>query len=370
MAEKLVYGKVVSCAGDTEGQHEWGGYKVGVGFAFQKCRHCQCQFDAMQQNFCEEDFISRTKESYEHQCCEIEEALTEQLKDDLETTYGITSRSLLCDLDSFDITKQLPQDIMHTLLEGVVQYELRHILAHYISQGHFTLCDLNAAIASQNYGYTEVADKPSRLRESVFNGSEGYKLKYKAAQARLFLRLVPVISLPTINLLKLKIGAHLANFKEQFPEVNIIPKQHYMIHIPTMIKELGPLICHSCFAFESAHNYFKELACKQNFKNLPKSLGERCQFKECGNFDDLNETPQSHPLFSSEKNFGSLTMASEQQKRYLREKLDLSALLPFSFRMFTRQLGCPVMVQSSRVVAFLSAMSMKIWSGKSLEPFV
>jgi hypothetical protein len=75
----------------------------------------------------------------------------------------------------------------------------------------------------------------------------------------------------TINL-KLKIGAHLQNFEEHFPEVNITPKQHYLIHIPTMIKELGPLIWHSCFAFQSAQNYFKELACKQNVKNLAKSL--------------------------------------------------------------------------------------------------
>jgi hypothetical protein len=70
----------------------------------------------------------------------------------------------------------------------------------------------------------------------------------------------------------LKIGAHLQNFEEHFPEVNITPKQHYLIHIPTMIKELGPLIWHSCFAFQSAQNYFKELACKQNVKNLAKSL--------------------------------------------------------------------------------------------------
>lgn len=49
--ERKVFGKVVSCAGDTEGQHEWGGFKVVVGFAFQKCRHCQCQFEAMQEKF-------------------------------------------------------------------------------------------------------------------------------------------------------------------------------------------------------------------------------------------------------------------------------------------------------------------------------
>ena len=41
---KIVCGKVVSCAGDNEGQHEWGGFKVGVGFTFQKFRHCHCTF--------------------------------------------------------------------------------------------------------------------------------------------------------------------------------------------------------------------------------------------------------------------------------------------------------------------------------------
>jgi hypothetical protein len=30
-------------------------------------------------------------------------------------------------LPGFDVTKQLPQDIMHTLLEGTVQYELRFV---------------------------------------------------------------------------------------------------------------------------------------------------------------------------------------------------------------------------------------------------
>ena len=358
-SEKLIYGKVVSCTGDTEGQHEWGGFKVGVGLAFQKCRHCQCRYKAMQQYFYEDDFILRTKASYDRQCNDIDEAPSDQVKNDLQTTYGINTRSPLYNLDNFDVTKQLPQDIMHTMLEGVVQYELRHILGYFIRNGHFTLIQLNTAIESHNYGYTEVADKPGPLRESVFQGEEKYKLKYKAAQARLFLKLLPfiisslpipldneyfmlitelielcqimfcpVISLPTINLLKLKIGEHLKNFKDHFPDVSIIPKQHYMVHIPSMIKQLGPVIRHSCFNFESAHNYFKELAGKQNFKNLPKSLAERCQLKECGNFADLNESAKTHPLFATEKVFGPVSAATETEKRSVQEKFNSLTLLP------------------------------------------
>ena len=345
--ERKVFGKVASCAEDTEGQHEWGGFKVGVGFSFQKCRHCQCQFEAMQENFYEEDFAPRSREMHDRHCQEIETAPNAAVKNDLTTTYGINHRSSLCDLGDFDITVQLPQDLMHTLLEGAVQYELRHMLLYYITDNQFTLAQLNAAIANQDYGYSEVSNKPGPLKESVFRGDERYKLKYNAAQARLFLRLMPfilsslvserdtlydlltelisivqivfspVISVDTVNLLRNLIADHLTRFKESFPNVNIIPKQHYMIHMPSMIKQLGPLIRHSCFGFESAQNYFKEIARKQNFKNLTKSLAERCQMNECGNFAD-SDNPHSHPLFSTERQYGVLTPLSELSRKSLR----------------------------------------------------
>ena len=49
---------------------------------------------------------------------------------------------------------------------------------------------------------------------------------------------------------------------------------------------MGNQNCRSAF-------YFKELARKRNFKNLTKSSAERCQLKECGNFSDVDEAPQS-----------------------------------------------------------------------------
>lgn len=81
----------------------------------------------MQKEFLEEAFTLRTMESYDRECDDIEEAPTDAVRNDLCTTYGINKRSPLCDLPDFDVTKQLPQDIMHTLLEGTVQYELRFV---------------------------------------------------------------------------------------------------------------------------------------------------------------------------------------------------------------------------------------------------
>ena len=57
-------------------------------------------------------------------------------------------------------------------------------------------------------------------------------------------------------------------------------------------------------------------------------MAERCQFKECGNFADVNEAPNTHPLFSSAREFGPATMVGMPERQNLRRKLDLLAQLP------------------------------------------
>lgn len=49
--EMDIFGAVVSVCGDTLAQHELAGFKEGVGFAYSKCRHCECTFEKMQRNF-------------------------------------------------------------------------------------------------------------------------------------------------------------------------------------------------------------------------------------------------------------------------------------------------------------------------------
>ena len=47
--------------------------------------------------------------------------------------YGINRQSALCDLAYFDVTKQLPQDIMHVLFEGVIPRHVELILTYAVS---------------------------------------------------------------------------------------------------------------------------------------------------------------------------------------------------------------------------------------------
>ena len=345
--ERAVYGKVVMCAGDTLGQHYWAGFKEGVGVSFHKCRTCYCTFDNMQTDFVEEAFTLRTQASYNQECTDIEQAPTEAVRNNLRTTYGINRRSALTELPGFNVTKQLPQDTMHTLLEGTVQYEVRMVLLHFIENGDITLTKLNSAILNHNYRYLETSAKPGPLRETVFSGEERYKLKYNAAQIRLFLRVLPfilspiidtsdehyiflveliqivfspVIKLESTQYLKLMIQEHLIKFKELCPGMNITPKQHYLVHIPSTIKSLGPPMRSSCFTFESAK--------KQNFKNLPLSLAKGHQLLECSNLGDDQEGPSSHPLFSTEKKYGVLHAAKENELTFLQQKFKEFGLLP------------------------------------------
>ena len=137
-----------------------------------------------------------------------------------------------------------------------------------------------------------------------------------------------VIKRESIHYLKLAIEEHLTTFRKLFPQCNITPKQHYLIHTPSTIQMLGPMVRSSCFSFESAHSYFKELARNQNFKNLPLSLAKRSQYNKCCSFGDPDESGNSHPLFSSEKEYGVTKKVDPESCRLLGARFDASGLLP------------------------------------------
>lgn len=105
----------------------------------------------------------------------------------------------------------------------------------------------------------------------------------------------PIIALTTLQKMKLLIEEHLKHFKQLFPDVNIIPKQHYLLHLPSQIRQLGPAVRHMCMRFESKHCFFKQWSLKSNFKNICKSLVKHNQQYECS----LNARDK-HPIFDVE----------------------------------------------------------------------
>lgn len=340
--EREIFGALVSLCGDTLAQHELCGFKEGVGFAHSKCRQCECSFEDMQIYFDEDNFEERTFERHVRQCSEIEKANTEYLRSSLKTTYGINRRSKLINFPAFNLIQQTPQDMMHVIFEGIAPLEIKCVLKHLVLMGELDLDLFNAAVTGFPYSPVDIRDKPSVITYSTLASSDN-KLKQSSGQMIVLLKilpflidaakgtehyafilelieivqilLAPVISLQTINKLKILIEQHLKHMKALFPYNNITPKQHYLIHTPSQIKRLGPMVRHMCMRFESKHCFFKQWASKINFKNVCKSLIKHNQMYECcQNVDSFD-----HPIFSNECTLGPTSEVSIMS--YLKEKM-------------------------------------------------
>ena len=92
--------------------------------------------------------------------------ITECERNHYSKVYGINRMSALCEVPYFDVTTQLPQDLMHVLLEGIVPVQIGFLLTYAIDTLK-TLADINARITSYPYSYFEV--QPSLLTTTNFD---------------------------------------------------------------------------------------------------------------------------------------------------------------------------------------------------------
>ena len=104
----------------------------------------------------------RNKELHEIQCGYVERngiRASERLH--FSSTYGINRRSLLSKCEMFDVTQQLPEDIMHVFLEGMCVLHTA-ILLHYLifDEELITVDEFNGKINSYPYLYFETKPTP------------------------------------------------------------------------------------------------------------------------------------------------------------------------------------------------------------------
>lgn len=74
--------------------------------------------------------------------------------------YGVVRKTVLLDAANFNVTRQLPEDIMHVILEGALSRSLHFVLRWYLDHSVFTLDKVNHFIQNFPYGCTELKDKP------------------------------------------------------------------------------------------------------------------------------------------------------------------------------------------------------------------
>ena len=93
-------------------------------------------------------------------------------------TYGINYRSPLNDIPHFHVANsQLPQDIMHTILEGVLPMEVKLMLqAFIVGKKYFSIGFLNQRVTSFTYGKSEARNKIPKPLDQDHIVSDGKRL--------------------------------------------------------------------------------------------------------------------------------------------------------------------------------------------------
>ena len=89
-----------------------------------------------------------------------------------------------------------------------------------------------------------------------------------------------------------------------YKDINITPKQLYLVQLPSLILKFGPLIRSWCLRFEGKHAYFKDQGrIIKNFKQLPLSLSRRYRSSVQADYVRLNKEDKG-PLFREDIKFG------------------------------------------------------------------
>ena len=126
--------------------------------------------------FRESHFELRNKESHLRQCALVNTDIT----GDCSKEYGINRNSILNELTYFDMCNgSLIPDVMHDLLEGTLQYEVKLMLKSMIfTEEYFSLDHLNSRVANLELGHMESKDRPSFISVKTLQSS-GFSLKQK-----------------------------------------------------------------------------------------------------------------------------------------------------------------------------------------------
>lgn len=223
---------------------------------------------------------------------------------------GINDTCRLNQLGYWHITKNFLVDCMHDILEGWGSLELRLILRQFILfDKFFNLSLLNARLKSFTYGFCDIKNKPTAFTREQLN-KPGSSTGQSASQMWCLIRILPLligdkipannnywhlyllilnildivmaprISISKTFLLQEMIHEHHNLFLSLFPERRLTPKQHFLVHYPRIIRELGPPIRYWSMRSESRHFSFKKMAAASgNFINVCKTLAYRNQIK-------------------------------------------------------------------------------------------
>ena len=141
---------------DTLAAHSIGGFKESMSFAKRICRSCMATTEQIQESFVESDFELRAPEKHAMYLSEIEQDPRKSVE------YGINFASALDGVPHFSVVQNIPHDIMHDLLEGVIPYHLKLMLTFFADSKLVSIATVNDRLCHFDFGYTQACDIPSQ----------------------------------------------------------------------------------------------------------------------------------------------------------------------------------------------------------------
>jgi hypothetical protein len=183
-------GSIAIFCGDNPASSLASGFKES-GSALHPCRQCMICHSDIGKQFTESKLVLRDKTSHLKQLEELEES---DNPTQTSKMYGVNSRSALLNLTHFDMCGGgMVPDIMHDILEGVLQLEMKLLLRQLIKNKDIDLTSINDKIRDFELGYIEVKDRPSNIDATSLNDDKDGKLGQSATQMWLLGRLFPIM---------------------------------------------------------------------------------------------------------------------------------------------------------------------------------
>ena len=169
---KHLFGTLCLASADNLGSCALGGFKEGS-TAHLGCRHCMTTPIEMKTQFKESCFELRTPDSHTEQCTTLNSRMGPSRAAYSKET-GINHESVLDELQYFSVASgALLPDVMHDVLEGVLQYEAKLLLRHLIyDEGCFTLNQLNSRIGRMELGFMESSNRPSQISATTLHSQD------------------------------------------------------------------------------------------------------------------------------------------------------------------------------------------------------
>ena len=260
--------------GDTPALYHILAIKESVGASYRKCRQCFASREDFAQKFEIELFRKRTIAEHRLLCAQVEHDIL-QGQQDTSIETGITRYSAIFALRSslnFDPFTQSPQDLMIVLLEGIIPFVLKHVFQSIYNEKRINrsqIREMEHEIRFFKYHQLDKDSAPVLINLFGFIDTQT-SCKLNAVGFWMLIRMLPFYSftrefesLPQWRVIKLllklcsllmkrsfnkpcqikcKSTAQLfiRAFMEIFPNINIIPKFHYLLHCIADISRLGP----------------------------------------------------------------------------------------------------------------------------------